>query len=63
MTKKSRQKHKHLENEKGFNDEIKSIFHLFLKVIIEANKAIFLESESPTLIEEEEVFTVKNCLC
>ena len=41
MTKKSRQKHKHLENEKGFNDEIKSIFHLFLKVIIEANKAIF----------------------
>ena len=41
MTKKSRQKPKHLENEKGFNDEIKSIFHLFLKVIIEANKAIF----------------------
>ena len=49
MNKKSRQKVKYLENEKSFKDEIKSIFHHFLKAFIEANKAIFLEGESRTL--------------
>ena len=47
MTKKSRQKFTYLENEKSFYDVIKSIFHHFLRAIIDAN--IFLEGESPTL--------------
>ena len=38
MIKKSRQKFENLEIEKSFYDEIKSIFHPFLKAIIEANK-------------------------
>ena len=41
MTKKSRQKFKYLENEKSFQYEVKSIFHHFWKVFIEANKKIF----------------------
>ena len=41
MLEKSRQKFKHLENGKSFQDEIKSIFHHFEWVIIEANKKIF----------------------
>ena len=41
MTKKSKQKIKYVENEKSFQDEIKSIFHLFLRAFIEANKANF----------------------
>ena len=49
MTKMSRQKFKYLENEKSFYDEIKSIFYHFLRAIIEVNKKIFLEGESPTL--------------
>ena len=49
MTKKSRQKFKYLENEKNFQDEIKSIFRHFWRAIIEANKKHFLERESPTL--------------
>ena len=49
MPKKSRQKFKYLENEKSFQDEIKSIFYNFLRAIIEANKKGFLEGESPTL--------------
>ena len=50
MSKKSRQKLKYLENEKSFYDEIKSIFHHFLRAFIEANKAnLFLEGESLTL--------------
>ena len=51
MPKKSRQKFKYRENEKSFEDEIKSIFHYFWRTIIEANKKnLFLEGESPTLI-------------
>ena len=38
MIKKSRQKLKYLEKEKSFYDEIKSIFHLFSRTFIEANK-------------------------
>ena len=39
MTRKS--KHKlSLQNEKSFQDEIKSIFHHFLRAFIEANKAV-----------------------
>ena len=52
MPKKSRQKFKYLEKEKRFWDEIKVIFLHFCRVIIEANKIIFLEGESPTLIWE-----------
>ena len=48
MPKKSRQKFKYLENEKSFQDKIKSIFYQFRRAIIEAKK-FFLEGESPTL--------------
>ena len=41
MPKKSRQKFKYLDNEKSFQDEIKSIFHHFERAIIEANKKIY----------------------
>ena len=48
----SRQKYKYLENEKNFENEIKSIFHQFYKAFIEANKKnFFVEHESPTLME------------
>ena len=50
MNKRLRQKFKYLENKKGFDDKIKSIFHHFQRAFIEANKIIFLEGESPTLI-------------
>ena len=45
MPKKSRQKLKYLENEKSFQDEIKSTFHHFWRAIIETNnkKMIFWE--------------------
>ena len=49
MTKNTRQKFKYLENEKSFQEEIKNIFHNFQRAVIEANKTIFLEGESPTL--------------
>ena len=42
MTKKLRQKIKYLENEKSFQDEIKSIFHHFWRAFIQTNKTIFL---------------------
>ena len=42
MTKKSRQKSKYYENEKSFCDEIKSVFHHFKRVFIEANKKNFV---------------------
>ena len=48
MNEKSKQKFKYLENEKSFQDEIKSIFRHFWRTIIEANKEFFLEGESPT---------------
>ena len=48
MTKQSRQKLKYLENDKSFYDEIKSIFHHFVRAFIEI-KQIFLEGERPTL--------------
>ena len=41
MSKNSRQKFKYLENEKSFEDKIKSIFHHFGRAIIEANKKFF----------------------
>ena len=44
----ARRKFKYLENEKSFQDEIKSIFHHFWRAIIEANKKN-LEGESPNL--------------
>ena len=50
MSKKSRQKNKHLENEKSFSDKIFKKIIIF-EGVIEANKKIFLEDESPTLIE------------
>ena len=43
MTRKSKQKLKYLENEKSFQDEIKRIFHNFLRAFIEANEANFFE--------------------
>ena len=49
MTKKSRQNFKHLDKEKSFLDEIKSIFHHFWRDFIETNKKKILEGESPTL--------------
>ena len=48
MAKKSRQRFEYLENEKSFEDEIKTIFHNFRRAIIEANK-FFFQGESPTL--------------
>ena len=53
MTEKSRQKVKYIENEKSFQDEIKSISRPFERVfilakIIKKKKQIFLEGESPT---------------
>ena len=39
MTKQSRQKVKHLENGKSFNDNIKSNFHHFQRDFLETNKA------------------------
>ena len=41
MAEKSRQKFKYLENEKRFQDEIKSKFHHFKGVFIEEIKTIF----------------------
>ena len=41
MAKKPTQKFKYLENEKSFQDEIKSIFDHFERAFIEANKTIF----------------------
>ena len=38
MTKKSKQKFKHLENRKSFQDEKKSIFHNLWRTFIKANK-------------------------
>ena len=46
---KSRQKFKYLENEKSFEDEIKSIFHLFWKAISEANNKVFWGDDSLTV--------------
>ena len=41
MNKQSRQKLKYLENDKSFYDEIKSIFHHFVRAFTEVNKANF----------------------
>ena len=50
MIKMSRQKFKYLENEKSFEDEMKSIFHHFKRTFIEANnKKKFSEGKSPAL--------------
>ena len=50
MIKKSRKKIKHLENEKSFEDGIKTIFHHFERAFVEINKTYFLlEGASPTL--------------
>ena len=50
MIKKSRKKIKHLENEKSFEDGIKTIFHHFERAFVEINKIHFLlEGASPTL--------------
>ena len=57
MPKKSRQKFKYLKKEKSFQDEVKSIFHHFWRAVIETNKKILLEGESPTLSRSEEEFS------
>ena len=49
MTRKSRQKFTYFDNEKSLEDEIKTIFHHFLRAFIEVNKTILLEAESLTL--------------
>ena len=49
MTKKLLQKLRYLENEKSFEDGIKSIFHHFSRAFSQANNINFLEGESPTL--------------
>ena len=54
MTKKSRQKFKYIENEKTFEDEIKSIFDQIWSGFIETNKTIFFEGESSTLNKENQ---------
>ena len=41
MLKSQDKKFKYLENEKNFQDEIKSLFHHFWRTIIEASKNIF----------------------
>ena len=41
MNKKSRQKYEDLQNKKSFKDELKSIFHHFKGILIEANEIIF----------------------
>ena len=46
MPKKSRQKFKYIENEKSFQDKIKSIFYQFRRAIIEAKKIFFGRWES-----------------
>ena len=43
----SRQKFKHRENEKSFQDEIKSIFHHFQRVLLKQTK-FFMEGDSLT---------------
>ena len=45
------------EDEKSFLDEIASIFHHFYSAFIEANKAIVMEGESPTLNLHERFVT------
>ena len=47
MNNTSRQKIEYLENEKSSLDGKKSIFHHFLRAIIEENKKKKLESDSP----------------
>ena len=48
LTKKSRQKFKYLDNKKSFRDEIKSIFHHFLKDFSVAKNCLRPESASLT---------------
>ena len=48
MSKKSWQKLKY-QNEKSFKDEIKNIFHHFLRGFNQTNNKFFLEGESLTL--------------
>ena len=45
MDEKSTQKFKCPENEKSFEDKIKTISHHFSRIFVEANKTIFLEGE------------------
>ena len=49
MTKKSKQKFKHLENRKSFQDEKKAFFIIYEGLSLKQIKQIFLEGESPTL--------------
>ena len=49
MTKKSKQKFKHLENRKSFQDEKKAFFIIYEGLLLKQIKQIFLEGESPTL--------------
>ena len=49
MTKNSRRKLKHLENEKSFQDKIKRFFIIFEGLLLKQIKQTFLEGESPIL--------------
>ena len=49
MTKKSRQKFKYIENEKCFEDEIKSVFHHFKGLSLKQIKRFFLVDEKVRL--------------
>ena len=49
MTKNSRQKLKHLENEKSFQDKIKRFFIIFEWLLLKQIKQFFVEGESPIL--------------
>ena len=50
MTEKSWQKLKYLQNEKSFNDEIKTIFHYFERDFNEAKNTNIFGRLEPTLI-------------
>ena len=50
MDKRSGQNFKYIENEKSFQDELKSVFHHFIGLSLkQINKQIYLEGESPIL--------------
>ena len=59
MANRSRQKLKYLENEKSFQDEIKSIFHHFGGLSLK--QIIFLEGQSPTSKRQMCIHKMKEC--
>ena len=66
MTKKSRQNFKHLDKEKSFLDEIKSIFHHFWRDFIETNKKKYFGRWEPNFKNsyfEEHLWTTASEKC